>query len=388
MNWKGDEPVEPKPKESLLECLACSDRFPTNAFAWLPPKSLVGKLDLLKMFPADVLASPSGLFVAECGVGAVSVILNAPNGLVVTGLCLWAVSKTPNGPVIAGLGPGVVWDKLNRPNGLVIAGLGTGAVAGALDKLNGISVSRLGVGAAPAILSTPNGLSAANLVLGTVPAILNTPDGSAVANLGVVAEPAILNGLFVVGFDVGALSGILSMPNWLAIDGLGLEAVSSILGTLNGLFFAGLGVGAVPKSIGRVEAPEVLGFCSDIPSVQGTPKRETLLVWLLLDVVKILLGDMLVVFGLAAGALGTARVPGPPNRLIVASMVVMAFLASVAASGKPMVLNVVAVLLLASLAVFDVVVAVLAIPSPTEFSPRDRGFGLLGRAAVIPPTGL
>lgn len=217
--------------------------------------------------------------------------------------------------------------------------------------------------------------------MGTVPAILNTPNGSAVANSGVVAEPAILNGLSVVGFDVGALSGILSMPNWLAIAGLGLEAVSSILGALNGVV-AVLGVGAVPKSIGREEAPELLGFCSDLPSVHGTPNGEILFVLLLLDVVKILLGD------LAAGALATARVPGPPNRLIVASMVVIALLASVAASGKPMVLNVVAVLLLASLAVFDVIVAVLAIPSPTEFGPRERGFELLRRAALIPSTGL
>lgn len=176
----------------------------------------------------------------------------------------------------------------------------------------------------------------------------------------------------------------MSHPKGFSVARLVLAAVPAILGRLNGIVVAGLGVGAVPKSTGRVEAPETLGFCSGLLSVPGTPKKGTFLVWLLLDVVKKLLGGILVVFGLVAVTLGTPSVLGPPNRLVGASMVVTALLAPVAS----MVLNVVAVLLLASLAVFGVVVAVLAIPSPTKFGPRERGFELLGRAALVPSTGL
>lgn len=247
----------------------------------------------------------------------------------------------------------------------MVAGLGTGAVLGALDELNGLYVARLDLGAVPAILSKPNELSVARLVLGVVLAILSPP-----------------NGLSVVGFDVGAVSSILSTLNWLASAVLGVEDVSAMLRTPNGLVVAGLGVGAVPKSIGRVEAPEVLDFCSGLLSVPVTPKRGRLLVWLLLGAVKKLLGGVLVVFGLAAAALG------PPNRLVGSSVLAMALLAPVAVSSTPMVLNVVAVLLLPSLAVFEVVVAVLAIISPTGFSPRVRGFVLLWSAAPIPSTGL
>lgn len=45
-----EEPVGPKPGELILDSLACSDRFPNNSFAWLFPISLNGKFDLLKTF--------------------------------------------------------------------------------------------------------------------------------------------------------------------------------------------------------------------------------------------------------------------------------------------------------------------------------------------------
>ncbi len=78
-NGWGDEPEGPKSKELLLDCLACSDRFPKSPFAWLSPISLVGKFDLLKMFSEGVLTVLNRLFVSEWGVRAVSAMLNTPN---------------------------------------------------------------------------------------------------------------------------------------------------------------------------------------------------------------------------------------------------------------------------------------------------------------------
>lgn len=90
----------------------------------------------------------------------------------------------------------------------------------------------------------------------------------------------------------------------------------------------------------------------------------------------------------AVVALGTLKRLGPVNRLLEASEVVMSLVAAVVVSGVPTVLNGAAVLLLASLALFEVVVAVLGVLISADFGPPERVPEQLGLAALFPSTGL
>ena len=97
-----------------------------------------------------------------------------------------------------------------------------------------------------------------------------------------------------------------------------------------------------------------------------------------------------VVMGLSAPlvvALGTLKGLGP-NRLLEVSEVVMSLAAAVVVSGIPTVLNGAAVLLLASLALFEVVVAVLEVLTPADFGPPEGVSEQLGLAALVTSTGL
>lgn len=77
-----------------------------------------------------------------------------------------------------------------------------------------------------------------------------------------------------------------------------------------------------------------------------------------------------------------------PNGLLEVSEVVMSLAAAVVLSGIPTVLGGAAVFLLASLALIDVVVALLKILIPTDFGPPERVSEQLGLAALLPSTGL
>lgn len=189
--------------------------------------------------------------------------------------------------------------------------------------------------------------------------------------------------------------------------------MSSTLAEPNGHTVVGLGIGAVPKSMGRVEDSEVLGTTYELPVPLGTPKRG--FVWLLLDMVKRLFGGVPAIFELVVVALGTPNGPGPANMLLEALEVVTGLkspdvvvlgtpkglgpanslleapevvMAAVVVWGMPTVLNGAAVLLLASIALFEVVVAVLEVLVPADFGPPGRASENLGHAALVSSTGL